>query len=124
MSDETLDLDEPEAGGAKAPKGKQKAAKPSFFGGIGGRISGFFAGLFRPELINLKNAGLGLIILLAIWLLLANLSPVRVVLWFWAVDVPKLLLFVVNLALGALLMWLWLRFRARSKAAGGGEGGQ
>ena len=37
-------------------------------------------------------------------------------------DIPKALAFIVDVALGALLMWLWLRRRA--KAPAGGEGNQ
>lgn len=126
MSDDSLQIDELEdteptaksAGVAKA----EKPPKVGFFASIGQRISGFFARLFRPELVNLKTAGIGLVIVLAVWLLLANLSPVRVVLWFWSVDVPKLALFIFDVALGALVMWLWMRRRGQSKPAGGGEG--
>lgn len=126
MSDDDLGIDEledaePRAKAAGAGKGG-KPAKVGFFPGIGQRISGFFARLFRPELVNLKNAAIGLAIVLAVWLLLANLSPVRVVLWFWTIDVPKLVLFIFDVALGALLMWLWMRSRGRSKPAGDGEG--
>ncbi len=127
MSDDTLDVNEVEdtEPAATAPSGAGKAEKPAkvgFFARIGQRISGFFSRLFRPELVNLKTAGVGLVVVLAIWLLLANLSPVRVVLWFWTVDVPKLFLFIFDVALGAALMWLWVRFRGRRKPAGGGEG--
>jgi uncharacterized integral membrane protein len=125
LSDDSLDVDELEETKAEPSAPAKEAAAPAkvgFFGQIGGRISGSFAGLFRPEFINLKNGGIGLAILLCVWLLLANLSPVRVLLWFWPVDVPKAIAFLVDVALGALLMWLWLRSRASRAAARAGEG--
>jgi uncharacterized integral membrane protein len=52
-----------------------------------------------------------------VWLLAVNLGPVRIELVFWTVDMPKTVGFLLDVALGALLMWLWLRRKSPKKAA-------
>jgi uncharacterized integral membrane protein len=73
------------------------------------------------SVLNWRLAVIGGILILLAWLLLANLSPVRLVLWLWVVDIPKALAFVLDVALGALLMWLWIRQRSAREPAKEGE---
>ena len=127
MADDDLSLDE--LGGeesepkAKASPKKKKEGEPGFFSRLGAKVTAPF-GAFRPnELLNAKTIGLVIVAALALWLLLANLAPVRVVLFFWTVDVPKALDFLLAVALGAVLMWLWGRARA-AKTPSEGEGGK
>lgn len=75
---------------------------------------------FRPaELLAPKPVATVIVAALVVWLLAANTAPVRVVLFFWTVDVPKALAFVIDVALGAVLMWLWMRGRGHRKLAEG-----
>jgi len=74
-----------------------------------------FAALRPAELLGPKVIGLVVLAALIVWLLLANLAPVRIVLFFWTVDIPKALAFILDVALGAVLMWLWLRPKAQRK---------
>ncbi len=130
MSDDNLDIDELEEAEAEeppqeeTPEEKAKEPRPGFFSRLGQRITAPIAQRAQRaslDVLNWRLAVIGAIVLLLLWLLLANLSPVRVVLWFWVVDVPKALAFVLDVALGALLMWLWIRYRAGKKAAEEGE---
>jgi uncharacterized integral membrane protein len=127
VADDDLSLDElggeePEPKAKPSPK-KKKDGEPGLFSRLGGKVTAPFAG-FRPnELLNAKTIGLAIVAALALWLLLANLAPVRIVLFFWTVDVPKAFDFLLAVALGALLMWLWGRARVAKKPAEG-EGGK
>ena len=128
MSDDTLDVDELEETGKEEPAEprapEKPPKKPGLLARIGQRLAGLVPRRLGDDLLSYRNLAIGVIALLVIWLLAANGSPVRIVLWFWTVDVPKWIAFLVDVALGALLMWLWLRWRERGKAAAGGEGGQ
>lgn len=129
MSDDTLDIDELEATEAEAaePGDEEEEAeaepqerKPGFFARIGQRIKAPIAGRTqraRWDVLNWRLAVIGAVVVLLLWLLLANLSPVRIVLWLWVIDIPKAVAFILDVALGALLMWLWIRYRSGGKPA-------
>jgi len=127
LSDDTLDIDElddieadpePEE---DAPKSDEERG-PGLLSKVGSKVAAPFAQISWGNLISIKTGIIALIGFLLVWLLLVNLAPVRLVLWFWAVDVPKAAAFIVDVALGALLMWLWLR--PRVKGDGGKEEGK
>ena len=122
MADDDLSLDE--LGGEEPepkakPSPRKKEGEPGFLSRLGAQIAAPFRALRPSELLNAKTAGLVIIAALVVWLLAANLAPVRVVLFFWTVDIPKALDFLFAVALGALLMWLWGRSRAPKQPAEG-----
>lgn len=129
MSDDTLDMDELEETEAEAdePGDKEEKAeaeprerKPGFLARIGRRIKAPIAERTqraRWDILNWRLAVIGAVVILLLWLLLANLSPVRIVLWLWVIDIPKAVAFVLDVALGALLMWLWIRYRSGGEPA-------
>lgn len=127
MADDDLSLDElggeePEPKAKASPKKKHPDGGPGFFSRLGAKITAPFAA-FRPnELLNAKTVGLVVVAALVVWLLVANWAPVRVVLFFWTVDVPKALDFLIAVGLGVLLMWLWGRARVPKKPAEGESG--
>jgi len=117
---EELGDEAPQAAAKKPPAKKGKPeGQPGFFGRLLGRITAPFAALRPSELLGPKPIGLVIVAALVVWLLAANLAAVRVVLFFWTVDIPKALAFLLDVALGALLMWLWLRPKAPKKPAEG-----
>jgi len=125
VADDDLSLDElggeePEPEAKAAPKKKQEG-QPGLFSRLGARTAAPFRALRPSELLNARTAGLVIVAALVVWLLAANFAPVRVVLFFWTVDIPKALDFLFAVALGALLMWLWGRSRT-PKQPGEGEG--
>jgi uncharacterized integral membrane protein len=140
VSDDSLEVDElaePEAGETPKPEKEPKPEKrpkpekaekpdkadkgPGFFSRLGQSIAAPFSARRLGGLLNARTI-IGLVVaLLIVWLLLANLAPVRVVLFFWTVDVPKAVAFIFDVALGALLMWLWVRWRGQARAAKEGE---
>ena len=127
MADDDLSLDElgeeePEPKAKPAPQTKQEA-RPGFFSRLGAKVTGPFSALRPNELLNAKTVGLVIVAALVVWVLAANLAPVRVVLFFWTIDIPKALDFLIAVGLGVLLMWLWGRARAPKKPAEG-EGGK
>jgi len=118
LADDNLSIDElgeEEAEPTAAEPPKKKEGRPGFFGRLGQRIMAPFAALRPAELLGPRTIGLVILAALIVWLLLANLAPVRVMLFFWTVDIPKTLAFLVDVALGAVLMWLWLRPKAQKK---------
>jgi len=116
LGDETT---EPEP--AKPAGPEKKTGEPGFFGRLLGRIAAPFAALRPAELLGPKAGAVVILAALIAWLLIANLAPVRIVLFFWTVDVPKALAFILDVLLGALLMWLWLRPKAAKKPAEGAK---
>ncbi|MHB8996533.1 MAG: hypothetical protein ACYC63_14910 [Armatimonadota bacterium] len=50
-----------------------------------------------------------LIILIILVILAENWAPVRFYLFGIALELPKAIAFLLDVALGAILMWLWLR---------------
>jgi uncharacterized integral membrane protein len=112
----TEETPEPAAPPAKAEK---PAGEPGFFGRLLGKITRPFANLRPAELLSPRAIGILIAAALVVWLLAANLAPVRIVLLFWTVDIPKALAFLLDVALGAVLMWLWLRPKAAKKPAEG-----
>lgn len=130
MSDDNLDIDELEETEAEEPARKQPpkekgtSPRPGLFARLGQRITAPITERAQRaswDVLNWRLAVIGGILILLVWLLLANLSPVRLVLWLWVVDIPKALAFVLDVALGALLMWLWMRQRSARKPAKEGE---
>jgi len=105
----------------KPAKPEKKAGEPGFFGRLLSRVTAPFAALRPAELLGPRAGGVVILAALVVWLLVANLAPVRVVLFFWTVDIPKALAFLIDVALGALLMWLWLRPKASKKPAEGAK---
>lgn len=59
-----------------------------------------------------------LIVLLIVVLFAENIAPVRFYFLGLALELPKSIAFILDVALGALLMWLWLRRGARTVEAG------
>ena len=59
-----------------------------------------------------------LLVLVAIVLIAENWAPVRFYFFGFAFEMPKAISFILDLALGALLMWLWLRRSAHAAEAG------
>ena len=102
--------------GAAAPAAPPKplpARKRGPLGNITAAVGGRFEGL-RPPPLNARTAVWGLLVLLVIVQLLANLAPVRLsILGFWHFDVPKALAFIVDVAIGVGLTLLWQRCTAR-----------
>jgi uncharacterized integral membrane protein len=128
LSDDNLEIDELEETEAPAqkepPKQKSTEPRPSFFSRLGQRITAPIAERAQRtswDVLNWRLAVIGGVVILLVWLLLANLSPVRIVLWLWVVDIPKAVAFVLDVALGALLMWLWIRYRSGRKSAEKGD---
>jgi uncharacterized integral membrane protein len=50
-----------------------------------------------------------LVILVALWLIAENWEPVRFYFIGLALELPKPIAFILDVVLGAVLMWLWLR---------------
>ena len=132
MSDDSLDIDELEETEVEedepveeeAPAKESKKPKAGLFSRLGQRITAPITERAQRaswDVLNWRLAVIGAVVILLLWLLLANLSPVRIVLWLWVVDVPKAVAFILDVALGALLMWLWLRHWSRRQAAKEGE---
>jgi hypothetical protein len=115
IDDEPL---EPDSGKPLARPAKAKG-EPGFFARLLGKITAPFAALRFPGLLGPKAIAVVIAVALAVWLLAANAAPVRIVFFFWPVDMPKYVAFILDVALGGLLMWLWLRPRAAKKPAEG-----
>lgn len=115
-----LDLDDEPAIPAKpakpvrpAPTAKAAptpAAKPALLAGTKApslidRAKGYVK---RPQ-FNGRTFLLMLLALIALVILTENLAPVRFYLLGLALELPKALAFLLQVALGAALMWWWLR---------------
>jgi uncharacterized integral membrane protein len=98
----------PEAGGGART---MSARKPGTMHQLGDKLAAPFTRVRMPEW-NLQTFGYLLVILILLWFLLENLAPVRVRLLVWNGEAPKTLLFLVNLALGAVLLLGWQRWSA------------
>jgi uncharacterized integral membrane protein len=130
LSDDTLDIDELEEAEPEADEPDEEETaeaepagrKPGFLSRIGQRIKAPIAERAqraRWDALNWRVGVIGAVVILLVWLLLANLSPVRIVVWLWVIDIPKALAFAIDFALGALLMWLWMWRRSRTAPAEG-----
>ncbi|MGQ9730042.1 MAG: LapA family protein [Candidatus Zipacnadales bacterium] len=122
MSDDFLDVDvlaEPETESKSAKKTKPQPEKRlGLFSHLGHAVTAPLAKIRPEQFLTWKSAGLFIGAFLLVWLFLVNWAPVRVLLWFWTVDVPKAIAFLVDASLGAVLMWLWIRWRERVKVKG------
>jgi uncharacterized integral membrane protein len=95
---------------AKKPGAVEKAKEK-----LGDRVAKFG----RPQL-TVKNALAGLVVVLAVALLAENWSAVRVNFFGAYVDVPKPVAFLVDVLIGALIMW-YVGLRKPAAPAEGGE---
>ena len=101
-----------EAAAAKA----LRARKAGLGGKLVGAVSARFAGI-NSSAINAKTAGWALLVLLILWFLGANWSPVRVSAFgFWYIDLPGAVAMLIGLALGAVLLLLWQRITSKRTA--------
>ena len=89
MSDDTLDIDELDDIEADpepeddAPESDEERG-PGLLSKVGSKVAAPFAQISWGNLISIKTGIIALIAFLLVWLLLVNLAPVRLVLWFWA----------------------------------------
>lgn len=138
MSDDDLDLDlelddEP-AKPQKAPAAKPEpepaadkpaasAAKPTAGPAVTGERKGLFRGLSNSAAAvkgfswNARTFAVGLAVLLVIVIFAENWAPVRFYCFGFALEVPKAVCFLLDVALGAVLMWLWQRRAGRAGEA-------
>lgn len=97
------------------------ARRPGIFARAGDRLAQAFARVHLPRL-DAVTILYGLLALIIFALLAENWSPVRINIFGVYIDVPKAVAFVVNLALGMLLLWIIQRYQRRSSAQA--EGGR
>ena len=119
MKDDTLDIDEldeieDESELEAEPKAKAKAKakgseteeepKPGLFRRIGAAITAPFTRIAWGDMVSVRSALMALIAFLLTWLLVVNLAPVRIVVWFWPIDIPKAVAFILGTTLTAALI--------------------
>ena len=92
------------------PAGKGK----SWLGGLGGPV-----GWLRDFRWTVRNFLSILVVLIVLVVLIENWVPVRFYALGFAFEMPRTVTFVIDLVIGALLMWLWLR-----RPAHGAEDGE
>ncbi|MCE5240426.1 hypothetical protein LLH23_18355 [bacterium] len=142
MKDDDLDLDlddepvkaerrpAPSPAPAKTPAKPAEpqaapAAKPTAPAQPVGERRGLLRGLgdsigwIRDFRWNIRTFLSLLIALIVLVVLIENWVPVRFYALGFAFEMPRTVTFVIDLVIGALLMWLWLRRPSR-----GAEGGQ
>lgn len=73
---------------------------------------------FKAPQFNGRTFLTVLVVLLALVLVAENWSPVRFYCLGLALELPKALCFLIDVAIGALLMWLWLRRNPASLESG------
>ena len=106
-----------------AAKPTPAAAKPAAGGTVSGQRKGLLGGLSNSAAAMKgfswtgRTFACGLLALLVLLILAENWAPVRFYFLGLALELPKALAFVLDVALGALLMWLVLRRPARSEEA-------
>jgi uncharacterized integral membrane protein len=134
VKDDDLDLeldDEPVVKERKpAPAAKPVAASPAptvkpvepvgerkgWRGGIVGSVAR--AKAFRWDLKTFVYLLLGIVLLV---IFIENWVPVRFYALGLTFEIPRTVAFVIDMAIGAALMWLWLRRGARSEGEEAGE---
>ncbi|MBU0608433.1 MAG: hypothetical protein KKI08_11145 [Armatimonadetes bacterium] len=92
-----------------------KAAAPAEAGKRPGWLGGLLAPVawirdFRWTVRNFLSILIALVVLVV---LIENWVPVRCYALGFAFEMPRTVTFVIDLVIGALLMWLWLRRPAR-----------
>lgn len=137
MSDDDLDLDlgEEPVKRARPPRAARPAPAPVGSNAAPGEVvagpaSAKAVGVKKPSLVARASAYvkhpqwngrtfLGLLIFLIVVVLFAeNISPVRFYFMGLALELPKSIAFILNVAIGALLMWLWQRRSVRPSESG------
>ena len=82
------------------------ARKPGWWGRLGDRATGWVGRIELPQW-NLRNFLYGLLLLIVLILFFRNWTAVRLDLVLWRFDVPKSLVILGALLLGALIMRAW-----------------
>jgi uncharacterized integral membrane protein len=77
--------------------------------------------MVREQKWNWKTFLWGLAGLILLVLFVENWIPMRFYFLGWRFEVPRTLAFVVDMGIGALLMWWWLRHNSRDAAKDDGE---
>ena len=95
------------------------AKKPGVVDVAKGRLGDRVAKFGRPQL-TVKNALWGLLVVILIALLAENWSAVRINFFGAYADVPKPVAFLVDVLIGALIMW-YVGLRKPAAPAEGGE---
>jgi len=104
---------------AETPAHAMSMKKPGVVDRAKERLGDRVAKFGRPQL-TLKTALWGLVVVIVIALLAENWSAVRINFFGAYVDVPKPVAFLVDVLIGALIMW----FLALRKPAAPVEGGE
>ncbi len=119
MADELDDLQyptqetEPDIGErALHPAKAVPARKPGWLAHLGERISNQIARIGLPEW-NLRNFLYGLALLIVLILVVQNLAYVRLHVLGWRFDIPKSVVIIAAILLGAGLVRAWDAYRRR-----------
>ncbi len=92
------------------------ARKPGWLSRLGNRMAACISRIDLPDW-NLRNFLYGLAVLVAIILVARNWVDVRLDLIIWRFDIPKSVVIIAALLLGAALMRAWDVWRTRRAAA-------
>lgn len=122
MSDDLdLDLDafDPEKHPRKprteaAPAKAVAARKPGLASRVGASVAAPLSAV-RDHRWDFKTFLWGLLGLILLVLLIENWVPMRFYFLGCRFELPRALAFIVDMAIGALLLWLWLRRNSRNK---------
>ncbi len=91
------------------------ARRPGPIGRVAERVGSAVSKIHAPRL-DARTFLIGLLIVIAFILLAENWAPVRINILGLYIDVPKAVAFVVNVAIGMLILWLWQRHAAAARA--------
>ncbi|MCD6351902.1 MAG: LapA family protein [Armatimonadetes bacterium] len=92
------------------------ARKPGFFGRLAEQAGEALSGLKLPKM-DINTISYGLLALIALALIIENWAPVRVNIFGFYADLPKALVFIVGMGLGALVLWWVQRYRLSRREA-------
>ena len=116
MSDDDLGLDEELT--AEEPTAAEEEPRAGLLSRVRGRVTGWWPRQISWAWINWRNATIGLVALLVVWLIVANVTGwMYLTLWVWPLALPKIVVFLLDVALGGVLVWLYLRWRATREGA-------
>lgn len=132
MSDDDLDLDlgEEPVKRARPPRAARPAPAPAAQLPADSKAATKAVGAKQPNLVarglayikhplwNARTFLTLLIVLVAAVLFVQNINPVRFYFMGLALELPKSIAFLLDVALGALLMWLWQRRPVRTVESG------